>query len=259
MARLSVNVNKVATLRNSRGSNVPCLEDVTGDIIRFGAKGITVHPRPDERHIKRADVFVLKKRIHDINKKYGDKKFHLFVEFNIEGFPSPAFLKLIERVKPSQCTLVPDPPGVLTSNQGWSLFKNLSFLKRKVKKLRELQVRSSLFLDPLTFLKSSVEKKSLLDICPDRVEIYTGKYAQFFYTSKRDSILRTYKKFEDFIHENSSIEINAGHDLNQKNLKPLLQSIPSIKEVSIGHALICEALYDGFKKTLRHYLKICKD
>ena len=252
MTLLSVNVNKIATLRNSRGSNQPDLRKVTRDIIQFGAQSITVHPRPDERHIKKRDVYALKEIIFSFNKT------HPFsLEYNIEGFPSRSFLDLICKIRPTQCTLVPDAPGVLTSEEGWNMAKSEDFLAAIIEELRSLKVRSSLFVNPFDFVKKKDEKESLLRLNPSRVEIYTGVYAKAFSTSKKAKALEIYKNFSNFLEENSSIELNAGHDLNLENLSELLREVPFIREVSIGHALICEALYEGLEKTVKKYLEVC--
>lgn len=246
--QLSVNVNKVATLRNARGKNIPDLLEVTQYLIEAGAEGITIHPRPDERHIRRKDVYNLK----DLLKKYSGK-----VEYNIEGYPSDKFFQLIADIIPSQCTLVPDPPDVLTSNAGWKLEKNKTFLKSVIKKLKSLPIRVSLFIDPL-FLNET-EFSVLKELAPDRIELYTERYAESWNISeKRKTVLAEYKtaaKKADQI----GIGINAGHDLNQKNLPDLLKNIPEIKEVSIGQAFIADSLKDGMARTLQSYLNIMQE
>ena len=249
MVKLSVNVNKIATLRNSRGSNQPCLEQVVKDLIQWKVFGITVHPRPDGRHILYQDV----RKISKLCSRHA--------ELNIEGRPSPAFMRLISQTRPHQCTLVPDSPQVLTSDQGWNLKENFNFLKKTLNNLRKKQIRSSLFIDPLTFQDGPLLKT----LAPDRVEIYTGAYAKLYdkYRQKKASwpqvqrVLKIYKKFAGQVLS-EGIQLNAGHDLNQKNLKTLVQHLPDLKEVSIGHALICESLYDGLRATLKNYLNILK-
>ena len=259
MVRLSVNVNKAAVLRNSRGGDKPCLIQVVEDLIQFGAWGITVHPRPDGRHILYQDVRDIARCV---------QKFPS-VEFNVEGYPSEKFLGLIEETSPHQCTLVPDPPEALTSDQGWDLENNFSFLKKILDFLLKNKVRSSLFIDP-----SCLSLDLLQKLKPDRVEFYTGHWARAFdwcsqktamsevgqkqvLTQECLKILQVYKEVSERIH-GMGIGINAGHDLNQKNLKVLLKEVPLIREISIGHAFICESLYDGLKATLEKYHSICK-
>ncbi len=245
MAKLSINVNKIATLRNARGKNIPDLLTVVKDLISFGTKGITLHPRPDRRHIFYEDVI----KIKEILTKHKD------VEFNIEGFPSPEFLKLIEEAQPTQCTLVPDPPDALTSNAGWRFQENFDYLKNVLAFLKKKNIRSSVFLDPLTC--NPTEQESIARLHPDRVELYTEAYASHYHGDQRESLTNVYLKLSHSINE-QGIGINAGHDLNLENLAYLLEKIPLIQEVSIGHALICEALYLGLKKTVETYVKICE-
>ncbi|MBA2650027.1 MAG: pyridoxine 5'-phosphate synthase [Legionella sp.] len=237
MTKLSVNVNKIATLRNSRGKNHPNLLQYTLDIIHFGAQGITVHPRPDGRHIQYADVYTI---AHAID-----------VEFNVEGFPDEVYLKLVQEVKPTQCTLVPDPPQTLTSNAGWALVDNQIFLKDTVRRLQDFGIRTALFVDPFTL--TAKELDALAIIAPDRIELYTEAYADAFATDTVDEILNVYKTAAAHINQ-LGIALNAGHDLNLKNLRPFIQAIPNIQEVSIGHALISDALYFGLKETISRYL-----
>ena len=240
---LSVNVNKIATLRNSRGGNLPNLVETSRYILDCGVLGLTVHPRPDERHIKFQDVFDLKGLIEKYN---SSKK----IEFNIEGYPSEDFLKLVAKVRPTQATLVPDPPHVLTSNAGWKFSKHETFLIDVVKKLKSYGSVVSLFLDPYDF--SNDDEKSLSRIGADRIELYTESYAKAFSTPAQSEILSVYKKCADKCLA-LGYNLNAGHDLNQKNLATLLAAIPQIKEVSIGHALTCESLIDGLSKTISAY------
>ncbi len=233
VTRLSVNVNKIALLRNSRGGNLPDLIQVAKDCERFGAHGITVHPRPDERHIKFDDVTALKKVVKG--------------EFNIEGYPSEKFIRLIKKVKPHQVTLVPDPPNALTSSEGWDTIKHQHFLKQVIADIKQFGIRVSLFIDPIAqFLEGAATAEA------DRVEFYTGPYASNFPNDPEKAIVKYVKaaKFCDSL----GLEINAGHDLNLNNLKFLKKKIPQIKEVSIGHALIADALYYGLENTIGMYL-----
>ena len=237
MTKLSVNVNKLATLRNSRGGNNPDVLQFVLDIISYGAHGITVHPRPDGRHIKREDVYLIAKTIS--------------VEFNVEGYPDADFIKMIKEIRPAQCTLVPDPPHILTSNAGWLVEKNVDFLKRIIAELHAHHIRTSLFVDPHTLSKQDFASLKITNT--DRVELYTESYAAHFRTDKEVSTLKKYKNAAEIINQ-MDIELNAGHDLNLDNLQPFLTAIPTIKEVSIGHALICDALRYGMKETLSRYL-----
>lgn len=243
MTLLSVNVNKIATLRNSRGGQIPNVVQCARDILQFGAHGITVHPRPDGRHIRIPDVYDLRA----LTREYPGHP-----EFNVEGYPSEDFLEMIEKVHPEQCTLVPDPPDAITSNAGWKLHENREFLSRVLDRLRQAKVRSSLFIDP--FAWNAQEQAALEALKPDRVELYTEKYAASYPTPERDSITAKYKEVAD-LASGVGIEINAGHDLSLQNVRFLVKIIPQIKEVSIGHALISEALYLGFKETIRRYLE----
>lgn len=241
--KLSVNVNKVATLRNARGKNVPDLLRIIKIILQLDVYGITVHPRPDERHIRYKDV----PQIKTLLEKYPGK------EYNIEGYPHPDFLNLVKKTQPQQCTLVPDPPDVLTSNAGWNFKENKNLLKNTVRELKSYNIRSSLFLDPLSMDKD--QYSALEEIKPDRVEFYTESYADSWNTDQQENILSLYKK--SAVKVNSlNIQINAGHDLNQNNLFDLLKTIPEIKEVSIGQALIAEALEDGLNIVIKKYLDI---
>ena len=245
MTSLSVNINKLATLRNARGTNTPDLCKFTQFIISSGAKGITVHPRPDERHIKYTDVYELSKLINTHNETHSN-----YIEFNIEGYPNKKFLNLIIEIKPDQCTLVPDPPEALTSNSGWNIPENLTQLLDVKAKLKDLKTRVSIFVDPLSF--KSKDFTSLEGLSPHRVEIYTQPYADSFSTDENKKVISSYKSFSQKMNI-LGIGINAGHDLNTENLKFLITEIPEIKEVSIGHALICDALIDGLETTLQKY------
>jgi pyridoxine 5-phosphate synthase len=237
MTRLSVNINKFATLRNARGGNNPDVIKVAIDCERFGAQGITVHPRPDERHIRYNDVIQLSEIVKS--------------EFNIEGYPDERFLKMIRQVKPAQATLVPDGPDVLTSNAGWDTLRNESFLKRIISEIKSMGVRVSLFVDPSI---SMVEGAA--NVGADRIELYTEPYASHFHVNK-DLAVKSYMDAATAAHQ-LHLGINAGHDLDLKNLKFLKRSIPALEEVSIGHALVCDALYLGLENTIQLYLRELK-
>jgi pyridoxine 5-phosphate synthase len=238
MAKLSVNVNKLATLRNARGKNNPNVLQVTLDLIKYGAQGITVHPRPDERHIRYQDVYEISTAID--------------VEFNIEGYPDEKFLDLVKKVKPTQCTLVPDAPNVLTSNAGWKITPNLNLLKTTVEQLHEYGIRTSLFVDPYTLTQQELD--SLVLTKTDRVELYTEAYAENYKLPNAAQTLAVYQCCATQITQ-LGIDLNAGHDLSLDNLAYFLQQIPNVKEVSIGHALICDALYLGLEETIKRYLQ----
>lgn len=232
--KLSVNVNKIATIRNARGGNNPDVLKVALDCEQFGAEGITVHPRPDERHIRKSDVYQLSKHIH--------------TEFNIEGYPSEDFLKMIAEVNPAQVTLVPDPPHVLTSNNGWDTKANNQFLKEVIARIKsETQSRVSIFLNPdTTFTGYAAETGA------DRIELYTEAYAIEYKTSPESAIHPYVLTAESAI--SYGLKINAGHDLDLQNLAYLSQHLPGLEEVSIGHALVCDALYYGLQNTIQLYL-----
>ena len=238
MTKLSVNVNKLATIRNSRGGNNPDVVKTSLALVEMGAEGITVHPRPDERHIRRSDVYLLKKAIKT-------------VEFNIEGFPAGDFMQMVEEVQPEQCTLVPDPPEALTSNAGWNISANRELLSGVAKRLRAKGVRSSVFIDPLS--TSEMDYKTLKEIGIDRVELYTERYAVTYGSSKSLTVLADYVRAAELAQANG-LGVNAGHDLSLENLEAFIRAIPSIDEVSIGHALICDALFLGFEQTIERYL-----
>ncbi len=233
MTRLSVNINKIATLRNARGGNVPDLLQVAKDCEQYGAQGITVHPRPDERHIRKMDVLDLAKQVQ--------------TELNIEGYPSKEYLDLIEKVKPAQATLVPDAPDVITSNAGWDLIQHEDFLKELILQIKSWGVRVSVFVEPNP---ETVSKAA--DIHADRIELYTEGYAHA-YLQDRDKAIDPYIKTAQIAHE-AGLGVNAGHDLSLENLRFLHQKIPFLKEVSIGHALICDALYYGLENCIQMYL-----
>lgn len=237
MSRLSVNINKIATLRNARGGDVPNLVKVALDCEKFGAQGITIHPRPDERHIRYKDVYDLKKVVT--------------TEFNIEGYPNQKFIDLVLDVKPEQVTLVPDPPGVLTSDAGWKVTEHTDFLNGVLDQFKNAGIRTSIFMD------TDMEQINYLSqIRPDRIEFYTGPYAVNFKTDPAQAIAE-YKVAADQVAK-FKIGINAGHDLDTENLKYFYEQIPALLEVSIGHALISDALYWGLEKTIQTYLKALK-
>ena len=237
MVKLSVNINKLATLRNARGGNYPDLLKAAADIQRFGAEGITVHPRPDQRHIRIQDVYGLKPVV--------------YTEFNIEGYPSKEFMELIKEIRPTQATLVPDPPDVLTSNAGWDTKKNKSFLSDRISELHESKVRVSLFVAP-----DGEVIRYAKEAGADRVELYTENYAKEFPVDPEKAIA-SYLKAARSAKE-IGIGLNAGHDLNLHNLKYFSDNIPELLEVSIGHALICDALYFGLENTVQLYLRQLK-
>lgn len=230
--KLSVNINKVATIRNARGGNNPDVIKVAKDCEAFGADGITVHPRPDERHIRRADVLALQGSLR--------------TEFNIEGYPSKEFLDLVLRVRPSQVTLVPDKPEQLTSNSGWDTEKEQLFLRDVLNDLRSAGIRSSIFIDADVRMAEFAAEAGA-----DRVELYTGPYAHNYAKDREVAIapfLETAKRVKQL-----GIGLNAGHDLSLENLKYFTDVIPWVDEVSIGHALICDALYLGLEATIAAY------
>jgi pyridoxine 5-phosphate synthase len=232
MTKLSVNLNKIATIRNARGGNIPDVKLAAINCQRFGADGITVHPRPDERHIRYKDVFEIKPVIT--------------TELNIEGYPSDNFIKLVVSVRPDQVTLVPDPPGAITSNAGWDTIKNRSFLTDVIAMFKEYGIRTSIFIDTNP---DNIKTAALTGT--SRVELYTEPYAHKF-------PLNAEKAIEPFVKaaivaRDSGLDLNAGHDLNLDNLKYFQTNIPWVKEVSIGHALISDALYFGLENTIQMY------
>lgn len=231
VTRLSVNVNKIATLRNARGENTPDVLKIALLIEELGADGITVHPRPDERHIKKNDVYQLKK--------------HLTKELNIEGYPSKAFIALVNEVRPAQVTFVPDPPHVITSNAGFKLRDDLALVQEAIDQVKGSGARVSIFIDPKDFT-SSIDK--IKESGTDRIELYTKSYAD----NPGEKTLAPYKKVA-LMCKDAGIGINAGHDLSLDNLAYLLKNIPFINEVSIGHALISEAIILGMPETIRKY------
>ena len=233
MTKLSVNVNKIATIRNARGGNNPDVLKVALDCENFGAQGITVHPRPDERHIRKSDVYSLKKNIK--------------TEFNIEGYPSKDFIKMVIEVKPAQVTLVPDLPDAITSNSGWDTKKNKEFLTEIISEFQKNGIRTSIFVD--TNLQN-IEYAKLINT--DRIELYTEPYAANYLLNKEEAI----KPFviAANLANKLGLGLNAGHDLSLVNLKYFANNIPNLLEVSIGHALICDALYFGLENTIKLYL-----
>jgi len=235
MTRLSVNINKIATLRNSRGGNNPDLIQVAKDCERFGAQGITVHPRPDERHIRYADVYELKKIVT--------------TEFNIEGnCQEQKFVDLVLAVKPEQVTLVPDALGQITSNHGWDTIKNQDYLKEIIQVFKKAGIRVSIFVDPIIEMVEAAATTGT-----DRIELYTEAYAHQ-YTPSRDAAIAPYIRAAETAHQ-LGLGINAGHDLDLNNLKYFAEEIIALDEVSIGHALISDALYYGLENTIQMYLR----
>jgi pyridoxine 5-phosphate synthase len=235
MVRLSVNVNKIALLRNSRGGAIPDVLQAARTCIAAGCHGITVHPRPDARHITTDDVVNLAAM--------------LTVEFNIEGYPSRAFLGLVQRVKPTQATLVPDPPDVLTSNAGWDLSGHADWLRDVLARLRDAGVRSSLFLEP-----DPQQIERARELGADRIELYTGPYANAFGTPAGDEVLRAHRDAAR-LARSIGLGVNAGHDLDLKNILAYVRAVKGLQETSIGHALVNDALYIGLTRTVKAYLK----
>lgn len=234
MTKLSVNINKIATLRNARGGDIPNVIKVAHDCEQFGAQGITVHPRPDERHITLKDVLQLKETVT--------------TEFNIEGYPNDRYLQLVMDVKPAQATLVPDPPDVLTSNAGWDTNKHSEFLQAIIEKLKSAGIRTSIFVEP-----DEAIIRGAAAIGTDRIELYTESYASNYHKNREKAI----KPFMDAarLANELGLGINAGHDLDLHNLHFMKTKIPYLAEVSIGHALISDALYFGLENTIQMYLK----
>lgn len=235
MTKLSVNINKIATLRNARGGNYPNVVQFAIDCERFGADGITVHPRPDERHIKYADVLDLQKVVT--------------TEFNIEGYPDDRFMELIDRVRPAQATLVPDPPNVITSNTGWDVIRNMQTLQDIISRIKKMDVRVSIFLNA-----EAEQVVAAKESGTDRIELYTGPYADHYAINKEEAIapyIKAATKAKEI-----QLGINAGHDLSLINLKYFKQSLPQLDEVSIGHALISDALYYGIENTIQMYKRL---
>ena len=234
MVRLSVNINKIALIRNSRGANMPDILKVAQDIEEFGGQGITVHPRPDERHVRFDDLSPLK---HLVN-----------TEFNIEGYPSQHFIDEVCKVMPHQVTLVPDAPDALTSNAGWNTLAHHHQLKEVVAVFKSKGIRTSLLVDPISEMLDGAAK-----VDADRIEFYTGPYAHY-YPINREKAVQPFKMAAEIAHE-LGLGINAGHDLNLDNLAYFKQEVHHLLEVSIGHALVCDALYYGLKNTIQLYLR----
>ena len=233
MTRLSVNINKIALIRNSRGANLPDLRQVALDCEEFGAEGITVHPRPDERHIRYDDIPILKECVQ--------------TEFNIEGYPNERFLKMVCEHKPHQVTLVPDPPGALTSSEGWDTITRQVELIEIIKRLQGEGIRVSLFLDPKEDLVKAAKETGT-----DRIEFYTGKYANHFFEDKEIAVKEHVAAAKVAIDH--KLGVNAGHDLNLDNLNFYKSSVPQLLEVSIGHAIVCDSLYYGLQNVIQMYL-----
>lgn len=237
MTKLSVNINKVATLRNARGGNVPNVLQVALDCEKFGAEGITVHPRPDERHIRYSDVRELKRNIT--------------TEFNIEGYPCKSFIDLVLEVKPTQVTLVPDPPEALTSNAGWDTIKNKEFLTDIVKEFQNAGIRTSIFTDTRREIIEAAAKTGT-----NRIELYTEPYASE-YLNGREAAVKNFAEAAK-VASGCGLGVNAGHDLSLVNLKWFAEQVKPLDEVSIGHALISDALYLGLRETIKQYLNQLK-
>ena len=236
-ARLSVNINKIATIRNARGGSVPNVLEAAINCERFGAQGITVHPRPDERHIRYQDVREIKPVVN--------------TEFNIEGYPNKSFMDLVREVKPNQVTLVPDPPEVLTSNAGWDTIKNESLLKEVITEFQNNGIRTSIFIETNPeMIKNAVKSGT------DRIELYTESYASNYPLNKVEAIKPFIESAK--LANKLGLGINAGHDLDLNNLKYFAENIPGLLEVSIGHALISDALYLGLENTIQLYLRQLK-
>ena len=242
--KLSVNINKLATLRNSRGKSNPDIVSSALKLLELGAEGITVHPRPDERHIRRQDVYDLRDALPRD------------VEFNIEGYPSADFLDMVIEVRAHQCTLVPDPPEAITSNAGWNVKANSELLKNVGARLKAAGVRSSVFVDPETV--TADDYRLLKSFGIDRVELYTERYAETFGTQENVAVLEDYARSAEDARD-AGLGINAGHDLTAKNLTALVRAIPFLDEVSIGHALVCDALWLGFREVIQRYLRAIRE
>lgn len=238
MTRLSVNINKIATLRNARGGSNPDVLKTAMDCEAYGAEGITVHPRPDERHIRYSDVIALKDRVT--------------TEFNIEGYPDERFFELVEIAKPAQATLVPDGPDVLTSNSGWDTVRNKDFLKDVIERLKSMGTRVSIFVDPTIEMVEGAKA-----IGADRIELYTEPFASQ-YTIDKEAAVRPYTLAAQKATE-IGLGVNAGHDLSLENLAYFIKMVPNVDEVSIGHALICDAIYYGLENTIGLYLNQIKN
>lgn len=237
MTRLSVNINKIALIRNSRRGELPDLVQVAKDCERFGAEGITVHPRPDQRHIRFSDVPKLREVVK--------------TEFNIEGYPSPDFINLVCNTRPDQVTLVPDAPDVLTSESGWDVIRHRSQLQENIQQFKEHKIRVSLFLDPIVEMVNAAKETGA-----DRVEFYTGNYSKNYSSNREDAIAEHRQAAAEALQCN--LGINAGHDLNLANLKFYKMNVEGLLEVSIGHALICDAIYFGLENVILMYKQLLK-
>ncbi len=233
MTKLSVNINKIATLRNARGGNVPDLLKAAADIEAFGAQGITIHPRPDERHIRYQDARDLKKIVK--------------TEFNIEGNPIPEFMDLVLEIRPAQVTLVPDAIGAITSNAGWDTIVHKGFLKEVISEFQRNNIRTSIFVDPDTKMVEGAANTGT-----DRIELYTESYAKGFETGYPEAV-NPFVEAARVAHQ-LGLGINAGHDLSLDNIRYFKEQVPNLLEVSIGHALICESLYFGLENVVKMYL-----
>lgn len=234
LTKLSVNINKVATLRNARGGNVPDLLSVAKDVQKFGAQGITIHPRPDERHIRYQDAYDLKSVVQ--------------VEYNIEGNPMDSFTKMVLEIKPTQVTLVPDAVEAITSNSGWNTIRHVEYLREVVSEFKRNRIRTSIFVDPeLKMIEGAAETGT------DRIELYTEEFANQYSKGNKEAI-KPYVECA-ILANKLGLGINAGHDLSLENIKFFKENIPNLLEVSIGHALISEALYDGLQKVIASYLE----
>lgn len=237
MTKLSVNINKIATIRNARGGNMPDVTKAALDCENFGAEGITVHPRPDERHIRYSDVRTIRPLIR--------------TEFNIEGNPIPSFIDLVSEVVPDQVTLVPDAMDAITSNAGWDTVRNRDFLTEVCSEFRKKGIRTSIFVDPDPRMAEAASACGC-----DRIELYTESYASM-YAKDRESAIRPFIKTAEAARD-AGLGVNAGHDLNLENLEYFIRNIPWTAEVSIGHAIICDALYMGLEQTIQAYLSKVK-
>jgi len=237
MTRLSVNINKIATLRNARGGNIPNVLEASKNCERFGAQGITVHPRPDERHIRYQDVRDIRPTIT--------------TEFNIEGYPCESLLELVKQVRPHQVTFVPDAPGTITSNQGWDAAANKDFLKKVIRNMQSYGIRTSLFVET-----DAENIRHAAETGTDRVELYTEPYASG-YSNNREQAIEPFIEAAEAVAQ-TGMGLNAGHDLNLENLHYFKERIPGLLEVSIGHALIADALYYGLENTIQLYLRQLK-
>lgn len=234
MTKLSVNINKIATLRNARGGNMPNVVQVARDVQKFGAQGVTVHPRPDERHIRYQDAYDLKPVVS--------------TEYNIEGNPIPSFLEMVFKIKPTQVTLVPDAVDAITSNAGWDTVKHTDFLAEIITECKNQGIRTSIFVDPnLKMIEGAVQTGA------DRIELYTEEFAKQFSIGNFDAV-KPYAACAELANQ-LGLGINAGHDLSLENIKFFKEHVPYLLEVSIGHALICEALYEGLETVIKSYLQ----